>query len=36
MDVLKIAIITVPALVTLNYNPEIREIILAVNSNLKK
>jgi hypothetical protein len=30
------AITTVPALVTLNYNPEAREIILTVNFNLKK
>jgi hypothetical protein len=30
------AIITAPALVTLNYNPEIEEIIFAVDSSLKK
>jgi hypothetical protein len=35
MDIFKITIITALALVIFNYNPEIREIILAVNSSLK-
>jgi hypothetical protein len=36
MNAFKIIIITAPALVTLNYNPEIEKIILTVNSNLKE
>jgi hypothetical protein len=36
INILKMAIITAPALVTLNYSPEAGEIILAVNSSLKR